>query len=586
MATGTSLRVAAVAMVFAASSTAAPRAAAAAEALIANPRAQPIAIAASDLGSHSVALGVGKSVVVDLPHDIKDVLVGDPKIANAVVRSARRAYIIGTGVGQTNVFFFDAEGRQMAGFDIAVTRDLNGMRAAIRQVLPDSDIRVEGIGEGIVLTGTASSQAEAQQAYDIAVRLLGAGSADTVTLGSKVVNAIVVRGRDQIMLKVTVAEVERDIVKQLGINLSGTLGYGTAVLNFNNINPFSASGQPLSASNITGGWQNISATIQAMEQAGVIHTLAEPNLTATSGEMATFIAGGEFPVLNGFSCTAASSGTALVNAASVCQPSITFKKFGVSLNFTPVVLSEGRISLKVMTEVSDLSSANSLTISVPNTTQNATVPSIRTRRAETTVEIPSGGSLAMAGMIQNGTKQSINGLPGLMELPILGPLFKSRDYRPMWCARWRARSYRSRTTALPTPAIQRPFCSAGSTDQPADRTSGVGHASTALVPTVCTMIGARRAIAAPALRAALVAASALLTCGCNTAQQVAGVPEEPTDYRMRHPIAIREADRTLQMFIGSNRSELTPSQRAELLAFACPRPRKRPPACRRSRPCR
>jgi len=132
------------------------------------------------------------------------------------------------------VFFFDAEGRQMAGFDIAVTRDLNGIRAAIRQVLPDADIRVEGIGEGIVLSGTASSQAEAQQAYDIAVRLLGAGTADTVSLGSKVVNAIVVRGRDQIMLKVTVAEVERDIVKQLGINLSGTLGYGTAVVNFNN----------------------------------------------------------------------------------------------------------------------------------------------------------------------------------------------------------------------------------------------------------------------------------------------------------------------------------------------------------------
>ena len=428
MATGTALRAAAVAIVIAASWTVSHRAAAAADGLIVNPRVQPITVTASDVGSHSVALGVGKSVVIDLPHDIKDVLVGDPKIANAVVRSSRRAYIVGNGVGQTNVFFFDAEGRQMAGFDIAVTRDLNGIRAAIRQVLPDADIRVEGIGEGIVLSGTASSQAEAQQAYDIAVRLLGAGTADTVSLGSKVVNAIVVRGRDQIMLKVTVAEVERDIVKQLGINLSGTLGYGTAVVNFNNTNPFSASGQPLSASAITGGWQNISATIQAMEQAGVIHTLAEPNLTAISGETATFVAGGEFPVLNGFSCTAASTGTAVTAAASICQPSIQFKKFGVSLNFTPVVLSEGRISLRVMTEVSELSSAFALNISIPNTTQNATVPSIRTRRAETTVEIPSGGALAMAGMIQNDTRQNINGLPGLMELPILGPLFKSRDY--------------------------------------------------------------------------------------------------------------------------------------------------------------
>ena len=248
---------------------------AAVAALTLNPALTPVLAAdyrpavpvASDgqMNARFLSLGVGKSIVIDLPRDIKDVLVADPTIANAVVRSSRRAYIIGVKVGQTNMFFFDAEGRQMAGFDIAATRDLNGIRAAIRQVLPDADIRVEGIGEGIVLSGTASSQAEAQQAYDIAVRLLGAGTADTVSLGSKVVNAIVVRGRDQIMLKVTVAEVERDIVKQLGINLSGTLGYGTAVVNFNNTNPFSASGQPLSASAITGGWQNISATIQAME---------------------------------------------------------------------------------------------------------------------------------------------------------------------------------------------------------------------------------------------------------------------------------------------------------------------------------
>jgi len=388
---------------------------------------QTIKVVASDVGSQSVALGVSKSVVIELPRDVKDVLVADPKIANAVIRSSRRAYIIGATVGQTNVFFFDAEGRQIVGFDIAVTRDLNGIRAAIRQVLPDSDITVEGIGDGIVLAGTASSQAEAQQAYDIAVRVVGSGTTDTVSLGNKVVNAIVVRGRDQVMLKVTVAEVERDVIKQLGINLSGALNYGTAVLNFNTINPFTANGSTPNDS-ITSGFKSVSATLQAMDQAGVIHTLAEPNLTAISGETATFVAGGEFPVLNGFSCSSTSPGT-----PSTCQPSIDFKKFGVSLNFTPVVLSEGRISLKVMTEVSDLSTQNALTIAIPGTTagtpgSSATIPSIRTRRAETTVEIPSGGSLALAGMIQDQTKQAISGLPGLMELPILGPLFKSRDY--------------------------------------------------------------------------------------------------------------------------------------------------------------
>ncbi len=389
------------------------------------PPVQIIRVAASDSSSRAVTLGVSKSVVIDLPADIKDVLVADPKIANAVVRSSRRAYIIGIAVGQTNVFFFDASGRQIAGFDIAVTRDLNGIRQAIKDVIPDSDVTVQGIGQGIILSGTVANDAESQQAYDIAVRLLNDSSANTVGSGSKIVNAIVVRGRDQVMLKVTVAEVERDLVKQLGINLSGSLGYGTAVVNFNNTNPFSAYGQSLSGSSITGGWQNLSASLQAMEQAGVIHTLAEPNLTAISGETATFVAGGQFPVLNGYSCSATSS---TPGAPVTCQPSISFKNFGVSLNFTPVVLSGGRISLKVMTEVSDLSSSNSLTIPEPGTSATATIPSIRTRRADTTVEIPSGGSLAMAGMIQDSTRHNINGFPGLMELPILGPLFKSNDY--------------------------------------------------------------------------------------------------------------------------------------------------------------
>src|SRR5208282_2017938 len=362
------------------------------------------------------------------PRDIKDVLIADPTIANAVIRSSRRAYIIGIKQGQTNVFFFDAQGKQLAGLDIAVTRNLNGMRAALRQVLPDADITVEGIGSGVLLSGTVSSQVEAQEAYDVASRI-AESSFGSVSIGGsgdkQVVNAIVVRQRDQIMLKVTVAEVERDVIKQLGINLSGTVGYGTAVVDFNNTNPFSAYGQSLSGSSIAGSLKSITATLQAMEQANVIHTLAEPNLTAISGESATFLAGGEFPILNGYSCSATST---TPGAPTTCQPSIEFKKFGVSLHFTPIVLSEGRISLKVMTEVSDISAANALTIPIPGTTNTVTVPSIRTRRADTTVEIPSGGALALAGMIQNDTRHNANGFPGLMELPILGPLFKSNDY--------------------------------------------------------------------------------------------------------------------------------------------------------------
>jgi pilus assembly protein CpaC len=223
------------------------------------------------------------------------------------------------------------------------------------------------------------------------------------------------------MLKVTVAEVRRDIIKQLGIDLSGSFNYGSSVVNLNTQNPFSATGQTLTGSALGGNVKGVNATLRAMDRAGVLRTLAEPNLTAISGETASFVAGGEFPIPNGLSCDTTKS-------PPVCQAQVDFKKFGVSLVFTPVVMSEGRISLKVMTEVSDLSTENGLTLSVPGSTQTLTIPSISTRRAETTVEIPSGGSLALAGMIQEQTKQQINGTPGLMQLPILGALFKSRDY--------------------------------------------------------------------------------------------------------------------------------------------------------------
>jgi pilus assembly protein CpaC len=365
-----------------------------------------------------LSLGVGKSVVIDLPRDVKDVLVADPKIANAVVRSAQRAYIIGAAVGQTNIVFFDSAGQQIAAYDIAVKRDLNGVRAALKQIMPNSEIQIDGLGDSIVLSGTAASPIEAQQAGDLAAKL--AGGQD------KVVNSIVVRGRDQVMLKVTVAEVARTIIKQLGIDLSGSLNYGTSVVNFNNANPFTANGRALVANNTIqgtfGNGANVQATIRAMESAGVVRTLAEPNLTSISGESATFIAGGEFPIPAGYSCDP---------TTHVCTTQISFKKFGISLNFTPVVLTEGRISLRVMTEVSELSNDNSLTLSqsVTATTVNSvTIPSIKTRRAETTLEIPSGGSMAMAGLIAEQTKQAINGLPGLAQLPILGTLFRSRDF--------------------------------------------------------------------------------------------------------------------------------------------------------------
>ncbi|MEH2570191.1 type II and III secretion system protein family protein [Bradyrhizobium sp. AZCC 2289] len=396
-------------------------------ALALSPALSPVIAADSDIHptasvaaakTRFLALGIGKSVIIDLPRDVKDVLVADPKIANAVVRSAQRAYIIGAAVGQTNVVFFDADGGQVAAYDIAVKRDLNGVRTALKQMLPAAVIQAEGVGDSVMLTGSVSSPVEAQQAGDLVARLVGGAD--------KVVNSIVVRGRDQVTLKVTVAEVRRDIIKQLGVDLSASMNYGTAAVVFNNTNPFTANNAPLVSGNgLTAaalnkaGLPSVTATLRAMESAGVSRTLAEPNLTAISGESATFISGGEFPIPTGVTCQTTTAG-----AIGQCVQTVAFKKFGISLNFTPVVLTEGRISLRVMTEVSEVSTENSLT----GGANGSTIPSIKTRRAETTLEIPSGGSIAMAGLIQEQTKQAVNGMPGIDSLPIFGALFRSQDF--------------------------------------------------------------------------------------------------------------------------------------------------------------
>jgi pilus assembly protein CpaC len=205
---------------------------------------------------------------------------------------------------------------------------------------------------------------------------------------------------------------QRNVIKQLGIDLNGTFTAGPATLNLNNVNPFPANGGQLNNGSSTpnsfsGTFKSVTATMRAMEQAGVVHTLAEPTLTAISGESASFLAGGEFPI---------PPPVQVGPTTTPAQPQ--FKPFGVALAFTPVVLSEGRISMNVKTEVSEID---------PTLTVNG-VPGVRTRRAETTLEVASGGSLAMAGMIQEQSKQTISGFPGLMQLPVLGALFKSRDY--------------------------------------------------------------------------------------------------------------------------------------------------------------
>jgi len=421
-------------------------------------------IVGGDMPSRGLLLSKGKSLAFDFPSEIKNVLIGDSTIANAVLLSQRRANIIGMTTGATTINFYDKDGRQMASFDITVGRDVGIIRAAIRKLIPNAVVNVESIGDGIILTGSVATQLDSQLAYDIASHFVapgdafsnpGAGATNTGTgtassfnqtggpslpsgstlngaSASKVVNAIVVRGRDQVMLKVTVAEMDRTVIKQLGINLNGSVGFGSSVLNFNNNNPFPVNGTlsaanpfnqfgvPLNGTNvvpnsppgITGTFKSVTGNLQALEEAGVIRTLAEPTLTAISGETAHFLAGGSFPYPTVSGCT-----------TTPCPLSIQFQNFGVGLSFTPVVMSEGRISLHVASEVSALDAQNSVTV------EGTTVPGLSVRRADTTAEISSGGTLVIAGMIENQTKQSISGLPGAMELPILGTLFRSRDYQ-------------------------------------------------------------------------------------------------------------------------------------------------------------
>ena len=262
-------------------------------------------------------------------------------------------------------------------------------------------------------------------------------------------------------------------------------------MTFNNSNPFTANGQPLVAGNAAtaafgGSTPSFQATMRAMESAGVVRTLAEPNLTAISGKSATFIAGGKFQIPTGVTCQTTAAGS-----VGQCAPSIAFKKFGISLDLA-VVLTEGRISLRVMTEVSEVSNANSISIS------GISVPSIKTRRAETTLEIPSGGAMAMAGLIQDQTKQAINGLPGLAQLPVLGTLFRSRDFvnnqtelmvlvTPSSFALSHRRICRVRMTALHPSPTRRPICGAASIASTAFRAApsrrGIIAAPTALSPT-------------------------------------------------------------------------------------------------------
>jgi len=356
-----------------------------------------------------INIGVGKSIILDLPRDATEIFVGNPKVANAVVRSSRKIYIIGMEGGQTSLFALDAAGRQMAALEISIGRDIGELDAILRTAMPKNAIALRTVNDTIILTGSVDTARDAQQAVEIASAFLGnAGGGQT----GKIVNSLTIRGQDQVMVKVTIAEVRRTVLKQLGVSslvASGNWG------ELNLANAFGLGAAPNSSLKAAG---HVATTLQALERYGVARILAEPAVTAVSGESAKFTAGGEMPVPTGQNCTLDPT-----TNRSVCTASVAFRPYGVTLNFTPVVLAEGRILLRVATEVTEVDPSQSINYG------NTPVYGFLTRKNETTVELPSGASIASAGLIQVRSKQVLNGLPGLMNLPVLGSIFRSRDYQ-------------------------------------------------------------------------------------------------------------------------------------------------------------
>ena len=351
-------------------------------------------------------MGVGRSIIIDLPRDASEIFIGNPKVAQAVVRSPRKLYLIGAEPGQTTIFALDKAGRQIVTLEMSVGRDTQDLDRLLKTAFPTSSIVVRSANDTIILTGAIDSAREAQQAVDMAAGYLGQSA-------GKVVNSMILRGQDQVMVKVTIAEVKRDVMKQLGVGTLGAAGsWGKLAI----ANAFGLGQQPQSSLSV--GRSNLNAALQAMERYGVARILAEPTVTAVSGESAKFTAGGEVPFPTGQNCTVDPA-----TNRSICSAAISFRPYGVTLNFTPVVLAEGRILLRVATEVTEVDSTQTYNYG------GAPISGFLTRKNETTVELASGASIASAGLIQTRSRQVLNGVPGLMNLPVLGAMFRSRDYQ-------------------------------------------------------------------------------------------------------------------------------------------------------------
>ena len=351
-------------------------------------------------GSRNLNVELNKSMIVDLPAGVAEVIVSQPSVAAAIMRTRTRAIIQGITGGDTNIFFLDDAGRTIQVLDLRVIEEPsqvgNALEAALARVIPGSNIKVESVTLGgttnrVVLTGNVQSGEDRERALQVAIQF--AGSPENVA------SIIDVAGSQQVMLQVTVSEIRRDVARQLGINLSGTATLGSVNLGFNSAQA-SAGNASLNTGNLNFGDLQINATMRALENRNALRLLAQPTLTAISGEDAEFLVGGEFPVV-----TVDNDGNRVT----------TFKQYGVELKFTPTVKSNGSIGLAVETGVSALQSGSSVNLS--------------RRDVKTTVELQPGKTLAIGGLLSEESSRAINQVPGLGNIPILGALFRSNDYK-------------------------------------------------------------------------------------------------------------------------------------------------------------
>ena len=376
----------------------------------------------SDAGQ-STDIFVSKSAVLNLPAEASEVSVSDPTAVRAVLRTARQIVLIGLRVGSTNVIIFDENNKQILNLDVNVRYDLRPLRAALKKNFPDTLIEVDTLLGEVVLTGAASDPAEAAEIRNLVRRylfsaMLGAGiDADPSTI--EFVDRLATDSDDQILLKVRVAEMSRTVVRTFGVDWSvanaaavgtsvGGIGGGTGI--GSSLFDFAQSSGTGLLAGLSGsiGNTDFGSLVEAFERHAVMRTLAEPTLTAVSGETASFLAGGQFPIP-----TSQEDG----------EIGFEFRDFGVALEFTPVVVGDGRISLQVATEISEVTAENAVILD-----SGLTIPGLSVRRANTTVELPSGGTMSIAGMLKQGDSASHAGVPGIKDVPILGQLFSSSEY--------------------------------------------------------------------------------------------------------------------------------------------------------------